>query len=391
VDLGFRTDHLLTFDLLVAKGRLTDPVQIAAFYRQLFEKIQALPGVTSVSASEGMPLQGVNFGMPFQIAGKEITDMSQRPRAGFNMVTSEYFKVFGIRMEKGRAFTAQDLAGGVQVAVVNENFAKKFVAGIDPLSQRILVQQLIPGVTKFGDPISWQIVGVYRDVRNGGLERNFPEIDVSFAQSPWPQARIAVRAAVEPEGLSKGIGAIVQSMDPDLPLVNLRTMDEIMDRSMSGQRFTAFLFGGFAAIALLLAAVGIYGVMSFAVAQRTHEIGLRMALGAGQGRVLALILKEGMILAGVGLAVGLFGAYGVGKVMHGLLYNVAVFDFAAFGAVAAALLLAGLLACFIPAHRAPWWIPCRRFVRNKPKRLPDRCGQPGASGVGSALLSCQRG
>jgi predicted permease len=352
VDLGFRTDHLLTFDLLVAKGRLTDPVQIAAFYRQLFEKIQALPGVTSVSASEGMPLQGVNFGMPFQIAGKEITDMSQRPRAGFNMVTSEYFKVFGIRMEKGRAFTAQDLAGGVQVAVVNENFAKKFVAGIDPLSQRILVQQLIPGVTKFGDPISWQIVGVYRDVRNGGLERNFPEIDVSFAQSPWPQARIAVRAAVEPEGLSKGIGAIVQSMDPDLPLVNLRTMDEIMDRSMSGQRFTAFLFGGFAAIALLLAAVGIYGVMSFAVAQRTHEIGLRMALGAGQGRVLALILKEGMILAGVGLAVGLFGAYGVGKVMHGLLYNVAVFDFAAFGAVAAALLLAGLLACFIPAHRA---------------------------------------
>ncbi|MGA8234219.1 MAG: FtsX-like permease family protein, partial [Candidatus Acidiferrales bacterium] len=141
-------------------------------------------------------------------------------------------------------------------------------------------------------------------------------------------------------------------MDPDLPLGNLRTMDEIVDRSMSGQRFTAFLFGGFAAIALLLASVGIYGVMSFAVAQRTHEIGLRVALGAGQGRVLALILKEGMILASVGLALGVFGAYGVGKVMHGLLYNVAVFDLAAFCAVATALLLAGFLACFIPAHRA---------------------------------------
>jgi len=352
VDLGFRSDHLLTFDLPVTRGRLTDPVQIATFYRQLLEKIQALPGVTSVSASEGAPLQGVRFGLPFQIAGKEVTDMSQRPVAGFNMVTPDFFKVFGIRMAQGRAFNDQDLAGGVQVAVVNENFAKKFLAGVDPLSQRILVEQLTPGVTKLGPPVAWQIVGVYHEVRNGRLEEDFPEIEVPFWQSPWPQALVAVRAAVEPDNLTRSIAGIVQSMDPDLPLGTPRTMEQIMDRSLSQQRFTAGLFAGFAAIALLLAAVGIYGVMSFAVAQRTHEIGLRMALGAGQGRVLALILKEGMLLAGMGLALGLFGAYGVGKVMHGLLYNVAVFDFAAFGAVAAALLLAGLLACFIPAHRA---------------------------------------
>ena len=352
VDLGFRSDHLLTFDLPVTKGRLADPVQMTTFYRQLLEKIQALPGVTAVSASEGAPLQGVRFGLPFQIAGKENTDMAQRPGAGFNMVTPDFFKVFGIRMAQGRALNDQDLPGGVQVAVVNENFAKKYFAGVDPLSQRILVEQLVPGVTKLGPPVAWQIVGVYHDVRNGRLDEDFPEIDVPFWQSPWPQALIALRAGVEPENLTRSIAAIVQSMDPDLPLGQPRTMEEIMDRSLSQQRFTAGLFGGFAAIALLLAAVGIYGVMSFAVAQRTHEIGLRMALGAGQGRVLALILKEGMILAGVGLALGLFGAYGVGKVMHGLLYNVAVFDFAAFGAVAAALLLAGLLACFVPAHRA---------------------------------------
>ena len=330
VDLGFRSDHLLTFDLPVTKGRLTDPVQITTFYRQLLEKIQALPGVTAVSASEGAPLQGVRFGMPFQVAGKEVTDMSQRPVAGFNMVTPDYFKVFGIRMAQGRAINDQDRAGGVQVAVVNENFAKKFLAGVDPLSQRILVEQLTPGVTKLGPPVAWQIVGVYHEVRNGRLEEDFPEIDVPFWQSPWPQGLIALRAGVEPENLTKSIAGIVQSMDPDLPLGNPRTMEQIMDRSLSQQRFTAGLFGGFAAIALLLAAVGIYGVMSFAVAQRTHEIGLRMALGAGQGNVLALILKEGMILAGVGLALGLFGAYGVGKVMHGLLFNVAVFDFAAF-------------------------------------------------------------
>ena len=352
VDLGFRSDHLLTFDLPVAKGRLTDPVQITTFYRQLLEKIQALPGVTSVSVSEGAPLQGVRFGMPFQIAGKEVSDMSQRPVAGLNMVTPDFFKVFGIRMAQGRAFNDQDRAGGAQVAVVNENFARKFFAGVDPLSQRVLVEQLTPGVTKLGAPVAWQIVGVYKEVRNGRLEEDFPEIDVPFWQSPWPQGLIAVRAAVEPENLTRSIAGIVQSMDPDLPLGNPRTMEQIMDQSLSPQRFTAALFAGFAAIALLLAAVGIYGVMSFAVAQRTHEIGLRMALGAGQGRVLALILKEGMLLAGVGLALGLFGAYGVGKVMHGLLFNVAVFDFAAFGAVAAALLLAGLLACFIPAHRA---------------------------------------
>jgi putative ABC transport system permease protein len=352
VDLGFRSDHLLTFDLPVTKGRLTDPVQITTFYRQALEKIQALPGVTSVSASEGAPLQGVRFGMPFQIAGKEVADMSQRPVAGFNMVTPDFFKVFGIRMAQGRAFNDQDLGGGVQVAVVNENFAKKFLAGVDPLSQRIFVEQLVPGVTKLGSPVAWQIVGVYHEVRNGRLEEDFPEIDVPFWQSPWPQALIALRSDVEPENLTRSIAGIVQSIDPDLPLGNPRTMEQIMDRSLSQQRFTAGLFGGFAVVALLLAAVGIYGVMSFAVAQRTHEIGLRMALGAGQGRVLALILKEGMLLAGVGLALGLFGAYGVGKVMHGLLYNVAVFDFAAFSAVAAVLLLAGLLACFIPAHRA---------------------------------------
>ena len=352
VDLGFRSDHLLTFDLPVTKGRLTDAGQITTFYRQLLEKIQALPGVTSVSACEGGPLQGVRFGMPFQIAGKEVTDMTQRPVAGFNMVSPDFFKVFGIRMAQGRALNDQDIAGGVQVAIVNEDFAKKFFAGVDPLSQRVLVEQLVPGVTKYGPPVAWQIVGVYQEVRNGRREQDFPEIDVPFWQSPWPQARIAVRAAVEPENLTRSIAGIVQSMDPDLPLGTPRTMDQIMDQSLSPQRFTAGLFAGFAAIALLLAAVGIYGVMSFAVAQRTHEIGLRMALGADQGCVLALILKEGMILAGVGLALGLFGAYGVGKVMHGLLYNVAVFDFAAFGAVAAALLLAGLLACFIPAHRA---------------------------------------
>jgi putative ABC transport system permease protein len=353
VELGFRTDHLLTFSLPVPEGQLSDPQQINAFYRQLLDRINGLPGVSAASASTGMPLVGTGFGMPFQIAGKEVDDLSKRPGAGFNMVTPGYFQAFGIRMDQGRSFTDQDLAGGAPVAVVNEVFAKRYFSGVDPLSQRILVEQLIPGVTKLGPSIEWQIVGVYHNVHNGGPRgEGFPEIDVPFWQSPWPQAGIAVRASVEPATLSKSISDIVLSMNPNLPLADVKTMDQILDESMAGDRFSAFLFGGFAGMALLLAALGIYGVMSFAVAQRTHEIGLRMALGAGRAGVLALILKEGMILSGVGLVVGLAGTYCVGRTMHSMFYNVGTIDPAAFGAVAVILILAALLACFIPARRA---------------------------------------
>jgi putative ABC transport system permease protein len=352
VDLGFRSDHLLTFFLPVPDGRLTDSKQITAFYRQLLERIDALPGVSSASASEGMPLQGVNFGMPFVIEGKPVNDPSQRPGAGFNMVTPQYFQTFGIRIDRGRALNDQDIAGSVPVAVVNETFAKKFFPGGDALSHRIQVEQLIPGVTNLGPYITWQIVGVYHNVRNGGPKSDFPEIDVPFWQSPWPQAAMAVRASGDPASLTKGIADIVQSFNPNLPLAEVKTMDQIMDESMAGDRFTAFLFGGFAAIALLLAALGIYGVMSFAVAQRTHEIGLRMALGASAGRVVGLILREGMILALIGLVLGLGGSYLVGRAMHSLFYDVGTMDVAAFSTVAALLMFSALLACYVPAHRA---------------------------------------
>ncbi|HKS79985.1 MAG TPA: FtsX-like permease family protein, partial [Candidatus Acidoferrales bacterium] len=249
--------------------------------------------------------------------------------------------------------TPQDIAGGIPVMVVNEAFVKHFLPNVDPLSQRILVEQLIPGVTKLGPPISWQIVGVYKNVHNGGPRGDgFEEMDVPFAQSPWPQASIAIRSSSDPAALTKTMADVVQSMDPNLPLSNVKTMDQIIDESMSGDRFAAFLFGGFAAIALLLAALGIYGVMSFAVAQRTHEIGLRMALGAGTSRVLALIFREGMILAGMGLVLGIIGAYLVGRGMHSLFFEVKTIDPIAFGAVALLLVFSALLACYVPAIRA---------------------------------------
>jgi predicted permease len=353
VDPGFRTDHILTFSLPVPEKRLTQPEQMVAYYKLLVEKIESLPGLIRAEAATGMPLQGTGFGMPFTIAGKPFANPSDRPGAGFQMVTPGFFETFAIQMAKGRAFTDQDTASSVRVAIVNQTFVDRYLKGVDPLTQRILVEQLIPGVTKLGPPIEWQIVGVFRNIHNGGIRSDgFPEIDVPFAQSPWPQASMAVRTISDPAQMTRSIAAAVHTVDPDLALADVKTMDQIVSQSLVGDRFTTALYVSFASVALLLAAIGIYGVMAFAVSQRTHEIGLRMALGASQDHVLALILKEGVILATIGLGVGLVGACFVGRAMRGLLYGVGTIDIAAFSAVAATLFAAALLACYLPANKA---------------------------------------
>ena len=353
VDPGFRSDHILTFNLPVPEKRLTQPEQIVAYYHQLLERVESLPGVVRAEAATGMPLQGTNFGMPFTIVGKPVEDRSARPGAGFQMITPGFFQTFGIQMAKGRTFTDQDTATSVRVAIVNETFVRRYFSGVDPLSQRILVEQLIPGVTKLGPPQEWQIVGVSRNTHNGGIRSDgFPEIDVPFSQSPWPQASMAVRTTGDPAEMSKSIANAVHSVDPDLAMAGVKTMDQIFSESLVGDRFVTSLYVSFASVALLLAAVGIYGVMAFAVAQRTHEIGLRMALGATQDHVLRLILREGIVLAAIGLGLGLVGACFVGRAMRGLLYGVGTIDIAAFSAVAVTLFLAALLACYVPANNA---------------------------------------
>jgi len=269
------------------------------------------------------------------------------------MVTPGYFRTFAIQIEKGRGFMEQDVRNGLPVAIVNETFAKKYLANVDPLAQRVAVPQLIPGATQLGPPIEWRIVGVYHDVRNDGIRsEGFPEIDVPFWQSPWPNARIAVRTAGDPSSMANNLAAVVQSIDADLPLARVRTMYQIVDDSLAGDRFATALLATFAVIALILAAIGIYGVMSFSVAQQTHEIGLRMALGASPGRVLSLVLREGILLAVTGLALGLGGTYLVGRTMQSVLYEVTAIDPLAVGGVAVLLLIAAALACYLPARRA---------------------------------------
>ncbi len=353
VDLGIRRDHVLTFSLPVPQGKLTTPEQITAFYKLLLAKIEALPGVEHAAVSTGLPLEGTFFGMPFTIAGKTVTDPSSRPGAGFQMTTPEYYATYGIQVTKGRSFTEQDTADGLHVAMVSERFAKQYLGTADPLTQRILVEQLIPGVTKLGPAIEWQIVGVFHDVRSGNLRQaNRAQIDVPFWQSTWPDTVVSVRTSNDPGVLTKSIAAVVLTMDPDLPVSNVRTMDQILDSDLSGDRLETSLLGTFAALALILASLGIYGVMSFAVAQRTHEIGLRMALGAGPARVLRLVITEGMTLTAIGLALGLAGSYLVAKAMQSALYGVGSMDPMVLGAVSTVLAGTALLACYVPARRA---------------------------------------
>jgi len=353
VDLGFRAGHLLTFGLEPPKEEPFQSAHIINFYREVLDRIKTLPGVVNAEVATGMPLRGVHFGMPFSVAGQPVSDPSSRPGAGFQMVSPEYYATFGIQLLKGRRFTEQDSATASRVAIVNETFVRHFLPGVDPLKQRVLIEQLVPGQTKLGPLAEWQIVGVSRDIRHAGMRgEDFPVIDVPFQQSPWPGAAVVVRTNGDPSAMSKTVAAAIHSISPDVPLEEIRTMDQIVDESLVNDRFMTALYGSFAGVALLLAAIGIYGVMAFVVAQRRHEIGLRIAFGASQDRVLSLVLKEGLALAASGLGLGLIGAFFVGHALNGLLYGVGSIDSLALCAVAMTLLASAFLACYIPARRA---------------------------------------
>jgi predicted permease len=350
VDLGFRQDHILTMILPVRPERFTNSAQISVFYDDLLDKISALPGISSAAASSGGPMTGSGGFPQFHIIGQPVGDPSSRPSVAFTAATPDFFQTFGIQISQGRAFTAQDTAATLPVALVNEYFARTYLANLDPLTQRVSIAP--PGPTPSPE-IPWNIVGVYRNVRTGNIRNEEePEIIVPFAQNPTFWARLTVRTSGEPGAVGSSIADVVQSIDPELPIDNMQTMDQLVNDSLAGDRFATVFFAGFAGVALLLAAIGIYGVISFTVAQRTHEIGLRMALGASQGEVLRMVLREALILAAVGLAIGLIGSYFVGRTMNSVLFQVDPLDPAALSSVAALLLVAAIAAAYIPARRA---------------------------------------
>jgi putative ABC transport system permease protein len=353
VDLGFRTDHLLTLQLPVPPGRFNTPQAVEIFYRELLDRTAAIPGVRSASISTGMPPQGTSFGRAFEIVGRP-TDPARPIGGGVNMVTPRFYETLGISILRGRTFTEHDRPGGVPVAIVNESFVKAYLPGVDPLTERVRMQPFVYGIAPAGlESVEWQIVGVYGDVKNAGpVNRSFPEIDLPFWQVPWPRTTMVVQTAADPLAVQQSLAGVIQALDPDLPMADVRTMEQVVGQAMAADRFHTVLLAAFAAIALVLAAVGIYGVMSFVVAQRTQEIGVRIALGAQRARVVGEVIREGMATALAGTILGAGGAWFTGLAMKGTIHGVETFDPLAFAVVAATLLGSALVACLVPARRA---------------------------------------
>jgi putative ABC transport system permease protein len=353
IDLGVRTDHVLVFGLNQPERRFQNPEQMNAYNQQMLGALRSVSGVSASATVTGFPLRGPSDGMPFTlVGGPTFADPSQRPGTGFQSVSPDYFKTFGIRVVRGRSFNDQDTASSSRVAMVNEEFAKRYLKGLDPLRQRLSIEQIIPGLPKLGPAVEWEIVGVFHDVRAGDFRDPFPEVDVPFAQSLSPSVTMGVRTAEDPAAMSKTIAAAVHSVDPQVALARLRTLDDVKFESLGEDRYTTVLFAGFAVVALLLAAVGIYGLMAFAVSQRISEIGLRLALGASRLHVIVLILKEAALLALIGLGIGFGGSIWVGRTMRTTLYGVGAVDFSVIVAVALILLATALVASYLPARRA---------------------------------------
>jgi len=353
IDVGLRTDHVLTFRLNHPAGRFKDPAQMAAYYQQMLNAMHSVAGISDAAVVTGMPMEYHSDGMDFTlVGGPTYADRSQRPNTGFQSVSPDFYKTFGIQIVRGRSFTEQDNAAGVRVAIVNEEFVRRYLKGLDPFKQRISIDEIIPGQPKLGPPVQWQIVGISRTVREGGFRDDYPGVDVPFAQSLGADATIGLRTEQDPAAMAHTAAAAVHAVDPEVALANVITMDQVKSDAFTDDRFTMELYAGFALVALVLAAVGIYGLMSFTVSQRTQEIGVRMALGASRGNVTQLILRQGVLLALFGLVLGLGGAIAVGRAMQSTLYGIGTLDSLVIASVAVILFITALFASYLPARRA---------------------------------------
>ena len=354
VDMGIRKDHVLTFTVPIQHERTATSAQIREVYKELQERIGAVPGVSSVAMALGLPKMGAPH-LHFTIVGQPSEpEIDKQPQTIFMPVTPGYYPTYGIRLIKGRFLDGRDLAGAPRVAMVSESFARQYLPGVDPLTQRVKIVQIVPEKRPpFGDPVEWQVVGVFRDVQfDSHPAGSSAEVDVPFDQSPWPQTVIGVRTSGEPSAIATSVAAAVRSVNPEYPMTQVRTMDQVVSESLVTDRFTLLVFGSFGGLALVLAAIGIYGVMTFSVAQRNHEMGIRIALGAGAKEVMRLVVGEGMWAALLGMAIGIPGVYLVGKTLKAMLYNVGAMDVGALVGVALVLLGAALVACYLPARRA---------------------------------------
>jgi putative ABC transport system permease protein len=353
VDTGFDSTNVITAGLPIANSKFPEPDQLNAYLRQIVARVDALPGVREAAVTNTVPMRGWGNGMPFLIAGRPVVDRANRNGAGFKQVGASYFHTIGMKLVKGRAFSDRDVKGSSPVMVINQTMASRFFAGQEPIGQRILVQEIVPGQPALGPEIPWEIVGVVADEKTGSLDGNAQAgMYVPIEQSPSTFVSLVVRANIDPTSLQRALGQAVHEINKDQPLSDVLTLEQIKDESSASNRLRTMLLGLFATFALLLAAIGIYGVISYTVVQRTHEIGIRAALGANAGTLLRLILSHGMTLAALGLAFGFAASLMLARVLGTLLFGITPRDPLTLGAAAVMLTGVAFLACYLPARRA---------------------------------------
>ena len=345
IDPGFQSVNTLTMQVGLTQARYADAPPRAAFFQQLLPRLAALPGVQHAGAVSQLPMSGQNNDTSFVVEGRPPSSPGERLGANQRVVTPDYFRALGIPLLKGRYFTERDTTTAPNAIIISQTFATQVFPNEDPIGKRLTID--------FGQPWTGEIVGIVGAIRHAGLSiEPWREMYFAHAQNPSGGMNLVVRAAGDPMILASAIKSEVQALDKDLPLFNIRTMETVVSDTVAQPRFRALLLGIFAAVALILAAVGIYGVMSYYVTQRTHEIGIRMALGAQRRDVLRLVVGQGMTLAVIGVGIGLAAAFALTRWIATLLYQVRPTDPMTFTIISLLLAVVALLACYIPARRA---------------------------------------
>jgi predicted permease len=355
VDLGSRSDHLLTFTVNFSKAAC-DPdakdnaTQCFLAEKNVLARVQSLPGVKNAAEASGIPLVTNGLAMNLRVEGqpKELGFGSGSP-VWYRNVTPDYFAAMGIRLLQGRSFSSTDVQGAERVAIVNEAFAKKYLAG-QPLGKRISQQK----DKKTGQPEWLNVVGEVSDNLDFALEINAePEFYSPIAQAgSKPNPNLILRTGGDPMTLIAAVGRQVAAVDSNAPVTNVKTMDQVLSEQTAQPRFQTLLLGAFGALGFVLAIVGIYGVISYNISQRTREIGVRIALGAQPEHVLRMVIREGMVLTATGMVAGIAAALALGRVLQSLLFEIKPTDPTTFVGVSVVLALVALLACYIPARRA---------------------------------------
>ncbi|MEP7343456.1 MAG: ABC transporter permease [Acidobacteriota bacterium] len=350
VNPGFDPKNVLTFRVSLPVTRYAQNEQVESFYQRLTSRVAALPGVTSVSATSVLPLSGQNSGVGFAIEGVPTEPNKPFPNeSSLRIVQPGYFGTMKITLLQGRDFDARDTLMGSQVVIINETLARKHFAGQNPIGRRIN-----PSFAIDQRGIQWrEIIGIVKDVHHASLKEAADEESyVSHAQAPVNTITMVARTNNDPHNLIASVRREVGALDGELPIFNVRTLEENLSRSLAQQRFNTLLLVIFGGVALLLTAVGLYGVLAYSVTQRTHEFGIRLALGAQAGNVLGLVLQQGMKLTLIGVGIGLIGALALTRLMAGFVFGVGVTDPMTFAAIALLLITIALFACYIPARRA---------------------------------------